>query len=122
MAKLAQSNYKTLLVEIKNRIRTAQYEALRVVNKELISLYWDIGRIIIERQKGQPWGRSVVESLAKDLQDEFPGIKGFSVRNIWNMRNFYVAYSDNKKLQPLVAEISWSHNIVIRLFLPCQKN
>ncbi len=98
---------------IKQRIRSAQYEALKVVNKELITLYWDIGKMIVRRQQGNSWGKSVVEQLAKDLQAEFPGISGFSARNIWNMRIFYVTYHQNEKLQPMVAEIGWTHNIVI---------
>jgi len=113
MGKLIPADYATLLSDIKQRIRSAQYEALKAVNKELISLYWDIGRMIIERQKGKSWGKSVVERLAKDLQAEFPGILGFSVRNIWNMRTFYLAYHENKKLQPMVAEIGWTHNLII---------
>lgn len=107
------SSYTVLLTEVKSRIRSAQYEALKTVNRELISLCWDIGKMIVKRQKGNTWGRGIVERLAKDLQMEFPGIQGFSVRNIWNMRKFYVSYYRNKKLQPLVAEISWSHNLVI---------
>ena len=71
--------------DIMRRIRSAQYEALRAVNKEMISLYWDIGQQITERQKEQGWGKSVVENLSKDIQKEFPGIQGFGVRNIWNM-------------------------------------
>ncbi|NQU18095.1 MAG: DUF1016 domain-containing protein, partial [Candidatus Saganbacteria bacterium] len=105
--------YKELLGEIKQRIRTAQYQALKAVNKELIALYWDIGRMIVERQKGKTWGRSIVGQLAKDLQIEFSGIQGFSSRNIWYMRNFYSFYAKNKKLQPLVAEIGWTHNLII---------
>lgn len=99
--------------EIKQRVVDAQYAALRTVNKELISLYWDIGRLIAERQKSASWGKSVVERLAKDLQAEFPGISGFSSRNIWYMRNFHLCYYRNEKLQPLVAEIAWTHNLVI---------
>lgn len=106
-------NYGKLLVEIKQRIRSAQYEALRAVNKELIALYWDIGQMIVTRQQGETWGKSVVEQLARDLQAEFAGSSGFSARNIWNMRSFYVTYSQNEKLQPLVAEIGWTHNLVI---------
>ncbi len=106
-------DYRNLLVEVKQRIRSAQYEALKVVNKELIALYWDIGQMIVTRHQGVSWGKSVVEQLAKDLQVEFPGISGFSVRNIWNMRSFYVAYSQNEKLQLMVAEIGWTHNLVI---------
>lgn len=107
------TNYGSLLSEIKSRVREAQYAALRAVNKELVGLYWDIGRMIVSKQESEEWGRSVVERLAADLQTEFPGIKGFSSRNIWNMRNFHLTYSKAQKLQPLVAEIGWSHNIMI---------
>jgi predicted nuclease of restriction endonuclease-like (RecB) superfamily len=105
--------YGSLLGEIKQRIQSAQYEALRAVNRELISLYWDIGKLIVSQQEGKTWGRSVVEQIAKDLQADFPGISGFSARNIWNMRNFYLSYSGHEKLQSMVAEIGWTHNLVI---------
>jgi predicted nuclease of restriction endonuclease-like (RecB) superfamily len=100
-------------MEVQQRIRSAQYEALKAVNREMINLYWDIGQMIVIKQQDASWGKSVVEQLAKDLQAEFPGISGFSARNIWNMRNFYVTYSQNQKLQPMVAEIGWTHNLVI---------
>ena len=103
----------TLLGEVKARIRSAQYAALKAVNRELIGLYWDIGRMIVARQQGGTWGKSVVEQLASDLRAEFPGIQGFSGRNIWRMREFWLAYQDNPKLTPLVAEIGWTHNLVI---------
>ncbi|MHB8967107.1 MAG: PDDEXK nuclease domain-containing protein [Thermoleophilia bacterium] len=105
--------YGNLLGEIRERIRSAQYQALRAVNRELIGLYWDIGRIIVERQKGETWGKAVVEKLAADLQAEFPGIKGFSSLNIWRMRKLFITYGKNEKLSPLVTEIAWSHNLVI---------
>lgn len=105
--------YKYFLAGIKNRIKEAQYSTLRAVNKELIALYWDIGKSIVEKQKKFGWGRSVVESLAKDLQKEYPGIKGFSVQNLWYMRQFYAQYKDNLKLQPMVGEISWAKNVLI---------
>jgi predicted nuclease of restriction endonuclease-like (RecB) superfamily len=113
MNRLNSDDYRNLLVEVKQRIRSAQYAALRAVNKELITLYWDIGQLIVTRQQGETWGKSVVEQLAKDLQAEFPGISGFSARNIWRMREFYLAYHANEKLTPLVAEIGWTHNLVI---------
>ena len=106
-------DYGSLLIEVKERIRIAQYQALRAVNRELIGLYWDIGRMITQRQEYEGWGRSVVRRLADDLQQEFPGIKGFSVQSLWYMRQFYQEYHDSEKLQPLVGEISWSHNLVI---------
>jgi predicted nuclease of restriction endonuclease-like (RecB) superfamily len=113
MSEITPDNYQSFLKDIKERILSAQYEALRAVNKELISLYWDIGKMIVERQEKEGWGKSVVERLARDLQKEFPGIKGFSERNLWNMRTFYLTYKDSKKLQPLVAEISWTKNVLI---------
>lgn len=82
-------------------------------NKTLLELYWEIGKSIIEKQKEYGWGKSIVETLSKDLQNEFVGVQGYAVRNLWYMRNFYEQYKDNTKLQPLVAEISWSHNLVI---------
>jgi len=106
-------SYIDFLITIKERIRSAQYDALKKVNQELIILYQDIGKIIVTRQKENNWGNAIVETLAKDLQNEFPGIRGFSARNLWLMRTFYVEYKNNPKLQPLVAEISWSHNIVL---------
>ena len=91
-------NYKNLLIEVKERIHRAQYDALRAVNKELITLYWDIGKIVVEKQRKHGWGNSVVENLAKDLQIEFPGMKGFSKDNIWRMRKFYITIMAVKNL------------------------
>lgn len=106
-------DYSALLIEIKKRVRSAQYTALKAVNKELVGLYRDIGRMIVERQAGGGWGKSVVERLAADLQMEFSGIKGFSVQNLWYMRQLYLMYHDDAKLQPLVGEISWAKHLVI---------
>ncbi|MEA3301684.1 MAG: DUF1016 N-terminal domain-containing protein, partial [Pseudomonadota bacterium] len=113
LSKQLPDDYAVLLAEVKERIRSAQYEALKAVNKELVALYWDIGKLIVERQDREGWGKSVVERLANDLQNEFPGVKGFSVQNLWYIRQFYLEYHDNEKLQPLVGEIGWSHNLVI---------
>ena len=107
------STYNALLGEIKDRIRSAQYDALKVVNKGLIALYWDIGHMIVDRQKDEGWGKSVVQKLADDLQKDFPGIHGFSAQNLWYMRQLFLEYSGKPKLQPLVGEISWTKNLVI---------
>ena len=106
-------DYAKLLSAVKERIRTAQYEALKKVNKELISLYWDIGKLISVQQQDANFGDSIVDQLAKDLQKEFPGIKGFSRRNVYYMRDFYLSYRDYQRVQPLVAQIGWTHNIII---------
>ena len=108
-----QSSYVEFVLSIKQRILTSQYEALKSVNKELIALYWDIGKSIVEKQDKLGWGKSVIKNLAEDLQKEFVGIRGFSVQNLWNMRLFYLEYRDYIKLQTLSREIAWSHNIAI---------
>lgn len=113
MSELAADGYGSFLVEIKARIRKAQYQALRAVNHELLELYWDIGESIHRKQEVLGWGKSVVETLARDLQAEFPGQNGFSAQNLWFMRQFYGEYRGRTNLQPLVREISWSKNIVI---------
>jgi len=114
MSKLAKDkNYGQFLSSIKSRIRAAQYEALKAVNKELIELYWDIGKMIVERQKKYGWGKAIVESLSRDLQLEFPGTAGLSADNLWRMRKFYIQFHENVKLAPLVQEISWTKVIVI---------
>jgi len=105
--------YVQFLSEIKSRIVTARIQAFRSVNKELIQLYWDIGKSIIERQEKYGWGQSVVEKLAVDLTAEFDGAEGYSVQNLWRMRFLYLAYKDNPKLAQLVREIPWGQNIVI---------
>lgn len=105
--------YANLLSAVKDSIRQSQYAAFKAVNKELIALYWDIGKTIVTRQQGDTWGKSVVEQLAKDLQNEFPGISGFSSRNIWRMRDFFLTYNSEEILPPMVTEIGWTHNLVI---------
>jgi len=118
--KLDKVEYKKFFVEVKERIHQAQYDAHRAVNKELIQLYWDIGKKIVEKQNELGWGKSVVETLSSDLQKEFPGIRGFSAANLWRIRNFYAEYSNNLKLAPMVREIGWAHNVII--FEKCKDN
>jgi hypothetical protein len=84
---------KTFIASIKEKVRLAQYEAMKKVNTELIQLYWEIGKDISERQ-GESWGESIVTVLSKELQSEFPGIYGFSERNLWLMTQFYNEYHD----------------------------
>ena len=105
--------YQNFRDDILSRIRSAQYEAMRAVNKEMIALYWEIGKQITERQKQLGWGKSVVENLSKDIQKEFPGIQGFGVSNLRDMARFYTEYQSNEILQPLVGEISWTKHILI---------
>ncbi len=106
---LSPADYGALLAAVRERIRTAQYEALRSANRELVGLYWDIGRMVAERQRDEAWGGSVVKQLAADLREQLPGVGGFPASNLWRMRVFYLAYRQNAKLAPLVREIGWSH-------------
>ena len=105
--------YTPFIKEIKELIYRRQYEAMKQVNKELLQLYWEIGEEINNQQQKKGWGKSVVEILSKELQKEFPGVQGFSARNLWRMRNFYVEYSQSPFLPPLVAEISWTKNCIV---------
>ena len=113
MSDLLPSDYPDLLSQVKERIRSAQYAALKAVNAELIGLYWDIGKLIVERQTAGGWGSSAVETLARDIRAEFPGVSGFSAPNLWRMKRLYETYAANEKLSPLVREIGWTHNTVI---------
>jgi len=109
---MTSTDYPQLLSAIKQRIRSAQYAALKAVNTELVGLYWDSGRMIVERQADASHGASIVDQLSCDLRLEFPGIAGFSRRNVFYMREFYLLYRDDPRVQPLVAQIGWSHNLV----------
>ena len=117
------AGYATLLADLKARVRAAQLRAVVSVNRELILLYWDIGRIIVEAQKTKGYGKQVVERLAEDLQKEFPGTAGFSPQNVWFMRSFYLAWpAIPQKLSQVVresatsappapiSELPWGHN------------
>ena len=100
---LPVSGEMDFLGEIRDRIRSAQTRAHLAVSRELILLYWQIGRDIVSRQKHEGWGKSVIERLASDVQKEFPSIEGLSARNIWRMRGLYLAYSEGLKFLPRAA-------------------
>lgn len=94
-------------------INALDFENMKAVNTTLINLYWGIGEEIYNQQQEKGWGKSIVEVLSKEIQKEFPEVKGFSASNLWRMRNFYLTYKDIENLAPLVREISWTKNIVI---------
>lgn len=97
-------DYATWLQTLKARIQSARTSAARAANRELILLYWDLGRGIVEKQHALGWGKSVVERLSADLQAEFPGVRGFSANNLWLMRQFYTEYSASEVLVAASAE------------------
>ena len=88
------SEYAATLNALKERIHAGRMRAALAVNREVIDLYWSIGKVITERQKDEGWGKSIVERLAADLRDAFPDMKGFSPANIWRMRAFCLAWPD----------------------------
>jgi predicted nuclease of restriction endonuclease-like (RecB) superfamily len=107
------AGYDDFLRGLKERIRSAQVRAVLAVNRELVLLYWQIGRDILTRQQQQGWGAKVIDRLAADLRSSFPEMKGFSPRNLKYMRAFAEAYSDEQFVQQVVARIPWGHNVRI---------
>ncbi len=100
-------------IEIRDIINKAKEKAFRVVNTELIDLYWNVGRYICERTESSEWGNSVINNLSDYLKRVEPELKGFSSQNLWRMKQFFEAYNQNEKLSPLVREISWTNNMII---------
>lgn len=105
------NSYIQTLENIKSAIRTAQIKASLAVNSELVILYWNIGKIILQQQKEQGWGAKVIENISKDLQNSFPNMKGLSYRNLNYMRKFAETYPDFEFVQQLVAQLPWGQNI-----------
>jgi len=108
---IAPQGYREFLHGLKLRIQQAQLKATLAVNRELILLYWQIGRDILERQERAGWGARIVERLAQDLHREFPDVRGFSPRNFKYMRAFAEAWPDEAIVQQLVAQLPWGHNV-----------
>ncbi len=118
---IAMTGYNEFLNELKEKIRNTQLKAAIAASRELINLYWELGKNIIEKQEKEGWGSKVLERVAKDLQNEFPGIEGFSRTNIFRMRAFYLAYANcltavgqlqDNSLEPFF-NIPWGHNFIL---------
>ncbi len=107
------ADYAEFLNTLKIQIQQTQIRAVSSVNRELVLLYWRIGREILQRQKQRGWGAKVIERLANDLRKEFPEMKGFSRANLLYMRAFAEAYQDEQFVQQVVGQIPWGHNIRI---------
>ncbi len=99
--------------EIVAIIDQARQKAFRAVNRELIEMYWQIGKYISEKVKSNAWGKSIVQEFAAFVQSKYAGIKGFSAQNIWRMKQFYETYAGNEKLSTLSRELTWSNNVLI---------
>lgn len=115
------SSYRSYIEELKSEISKARLKAMFSVNKELIFLYWKIGKKILKMQEEKGWGAKVVEQVSKDLRTEFPNMKGLSVQNIAYMRQFSKEYEDVEIIQQLVGEIPWGHNLLILSKIKNQK-
>ena len=94
-------------------IRQTQLNTLRLVNTSLIGLYWSIGEYVSLKTANEGWGRSTVSQLAEYIATEACDAKGFSDKNIWRMKQFYEAYTDQPKLSALLREVSWTNNLTI---------
>jgi len=110
---LLSAEYKDFIVSIKHSISQAKSKAIRSVNAELINLYYQIGKQILEKQKNSSWGEDLIGQIEKDLKVAFPDLAGFSRRNINSMRSFYNFVQDDKIMQQLVAQIPWGHFLLI---------
>ena len=106
-------SYAGLLQSLKTQISQARIRAHLSVNKEMISLYWNIGNQILERQKEEGWGTKVIENISKDLRSEFPEMKGLSARNLVYMQTFAKNYPNFEITQQAAAQIPWGHICVI---------
>ena len=104
------SKYKEILENVKKEIVKSQYRAMQIVNKELIFMYWHIGKIILENGK---WGNKFIDNLSIDLKMEFPNIQGFSIRNLKYMKKIASEYPDFEFVQEVLAQITWYHNVIL---------
>lgn len=104
------SKYKQIFENIKIEVAKSQYKAMQAINKELIYMYWNIGKIILTNSK---WGNKFIDNLSIDLKLEFPNINGFSIRNLKNMKKFAEEYPDFEFVQSITAQITWTHNVLL---------
>jgi predicted nuclease of restriction endonuclease-like (RecB) superfamily len=110
---LLPKGYAELLSQLKERIRSAQLRAVLAVNREMVLLYWEIGRDILDRQEHEGWGTKVIDRLAADLRRSFPDMTGLSPRNLKYMRAFGEAWPNQAIVQGPLAQITWYHNIAL---------
>ena len=112
-ATITPSDYADWLADIKTRVVAARQRAALAANAELIQLYWQIGRDILQRQSVQGWGSKVIERLARDLREAFPDMKGFSRANLLYMRAFAEAWDEAAIVQQVAGQLPWWHNVLL---------
>jgi predicted nuclease of restriction endonuclease-like (RecB) superfamily len=111
--KLSNSRFHQDFADVLRQIQQARQKVFAQANTALMELYWDIGRIISEKVEREAWGKGVVSALAQYIAQTDPGIKGFSDKNLWRMKQFYETYAEDSKLSSLVRELPWTHNTTI---------
>jgi predicted nuclease of restriction endonuclease-like (RecB) superfamily len=109
----SDEQYQNLLNEIKLRLKKAQLRAAVIVNHEMIQFYWEVGKLILERQQSSKWGDKLYKILSKDLCQSFPATDGFSITNLRNMRRFAEHYPKGEFAQALPAQLTWTHHVVL---------
>ena len=113
MIEKQRQDYEKSLSSIVKKVEESKHKAITTVNQLLIELYWFVGETIVNLQEKSTWGDRVVEKLSEDLRLRYPEQRGFSSRNLWDCKRFYLTYKDFPKLRTLFAEISWSHNLLL---------
>ena len=114
MNNIIVQNRKDQFAEVVSMIQHTRNEVVRLANASLIDLYWRIGKYISDKISVSEWGDGVVKQLADYIERNSPGVKGFSDKNLWRMKQFYETYNGvDEKLSPLVRQISWTNNLTI---------
>jgi len=113
-------SYKTLIKELKERVLSARMRAVLAANSEQIKLYWDLGQMIIERQKKSSWGSKLLEQISGDLTSAFPEMKGFSMTNLKRMRQFAESYPKLPIGAQSVPQLPWSHIVILIQKVKCE--
>ena len=106
---LIPSNYGATLKAIQQRVQQERTRVVLAANSAMVMLYWDIGRLILERQSEEGWGTKIIDRLARDLRKSFPGMQGFSSRNLRSMRGFAAEFPNNAIVKQLVSQLPWGH-------------
>jgi hypothetical protein len=107
------NDYAKTLAELVSLIQETYAKVFQAIHRHNMDLYWQMGKMIVEKQQKADWGDEVIEYLASDLQSRFQNLEGFSSRNLWRIRQFYIAYQQNDELASLAKRIGWTHNYVI---------
>ncbi|MGV8949367.1 MAG: PDDEXK nuclease domain-containing protein [Candidatus Paracaedibacter sp.] len=107
------ADYKAFLQDVKVKVKAARFQAALSVNQELIKFYWELGKMIIKKQKHSDWGDKLIEALASDLKISFPDTQGFSRSNLHSMKRFAETYQSLEIVQALPGQLPWTHNLVL---------